>query len=370
MKIAILTARFPPRWLAGTEIASYYIAKYLARRGHEVHVVTLWDPGLPRIQYIEGFHIHRINIPSLKVGVSILFTPNLCILLKKIRPHIIHAQSIFMGLPSLICKKLLKIPFVVMGQGSDVYGSWPFKSLISRLVLKNADAAIALTKDMKIQMRKIYDREIVIIPNGVETKAFSTITREEARRTLGINTYEKIILYVGRLHPIKGVKYLVKAMSIIKNYENNVKLIIIGDGEQRNYLLQLVKELNLENHIIFTGKIPHHEIPIYLKAADVFILPSLREGFSLVTLEAMAAGLPVIATRVGIVPEIIKDGENGFIVEPMNSYQIAEKCLLLLKDEKLREKMSNNNIERAKEFSWERVVESLERLYLTLLKRY
>lgn len=90
----------------------------------------------------------------------------------------------------------------------------------------------------------------------------------------------------------------------------------------------------------------------------------------MVILEAMAAGLPVVATRVGVVPEIIKDYENGFVVEPMNSHQIAEKCLLLLKDEKLREKMSKNNIEKAKEFSWEKVTQSLERLYFTLLKRY
>jgi len=371
VKIAILTPHFPPRWLAGTEIASYYIAKYLATRGHEVHVVTQRDPGLPRNQYIEGFHIHRIGIPNLKVGGLTLFILDLCILLTKMQPHIIHAQSIPMGLPCLIiCKKLLKIPFVVMGQGSDVYGYWPYKSLISRLVLKNADAVIALTKDMEMRMLEMYTREILVIPNGVETETFSAITREDARRTLGIDAHEKIILYVGRLHPVKGVKYLVKAMDIIRSYENNVKLIIVGDGEQRNYLLRLTREFNLENHIIFIGKVPHQKIPTYLKAADVFVLPSLREGFSLVILEAMAAGLPVIATRVGVVPEVIKDYENGFIVEPMNPHQIAEKCLLLLKDEKLRERMSSNNIEKAREFSWERVVENLEKLYLTLLKRY
>jgi len=371
VKIAILTWYFPPKWLAGTEIASNYIAKYLAVRGHEVHVITQRDPGLPRNEYVEGFYIHRIGIPNLKVGDLTLFTLDLCILLKKIQPHIIHAQSIPMGLPCLICKKLLKIPFVVMGQGSDVYGYWPYKSLISRLVLKNADAVIALTEDMKKQMLKMHSREIFIIPNGVEIETFSAITREEARRTLGIDTHEKILLYVGRLYPVKGVRYLVKAMDIIRNYyKDNVKLIIVGDGEQRNYLLQLTRKLNLENYIIFVGKVPHRKIPIYLKAADVFVLPSLREGFGMVILEAMAAGLPVVATRVGVVPEIIKDYENGFVVEPMSSHQIAEKMLLLLKDEKLREKMSKNNIEKAKEFSWEKVTQTLERLYLTLLKRY
>jgi len=376
VKIVILTGLFPPKWLGGTEIASYYIAKYLAVKGHEVHVITRRDPGLPRNEYVEGFYIHRIGIPRmgtliLKVGGLTLFTLDLCILLKKMQPHIIHAQGILMGLPCLICKKLLKIPFVVMSQGSDVYGYWFYKSLISRLVLKNADAVIALTEDMKKQMLKIHSREISIIPNGVEIETFSAITREEARRTLGIDAHEKILLYVGRLHPAKGVRYLVKAMDIIKNYYgDNVKLIIVGDGEQRDYLLRLTRKLNLENYIIFVGEVPHRNIPIYLKAADVLILPSLREGFPLIILEAMTAGLPIIATRVGGVPEIIKDYENGFVVGPMSPHQIAEKCLLLLKDEKLRKKISKNNIEKAKEFSWEKVTQNLERLYLTLLKRY
>jgi glycosyltransferase involved in cell wall biosynthesis len=103
-----------------------------------------------------------------------------------------------------------------------------------------------------------------------------------------------------------------------------------------------------------------------MAASDVFALPSLSEGFPIVSLEAMASGLPIVATKVGGLPEIVEDGQNGFLVEPRNPGQIAERALLLLNNDKLRQRISGNNKEKVKEFSWENVVSRLEGLYRSL----
>lgn len=139
--------------------------------------------------------------------------------------------------------------------------------------------------------------------------------------------------------------------------------MLVGGGQERQALQELVKELDLEERVTFVGKVSNGEVPKYMVASDVFVLPSLSEGFPLVTLEAMASGLPIVATKVGGLPEIVKDGDNGFLIEPKNPEQIAEKVLSLLVDEELREKISRNNQEKAKHYSWENIVERLEEVY-------
>lgn len=122
--------------------------------------------------------------------------------------------------------------------------------------------------------------------------------------------------------------------------------------------------MNIEQYITFIGKVPNEKVPEYMGASDVFVLPSLSESFGIVNLEAMASGLPIIATNVRGLPEIIKNGENGFLVEPKNPEGIAEKVLLLLEDDELGERISNNNRGEVRKYSWENVVETLEGVYL------
>ncbi|MFZ8788067.1 MAG: glycosyltransferase [Acidilobaceae archaeon] len=155
MRIVILVYLFPPKWLADTEIATYNTAKYLARRGHEVHVITSWDEGLPKESFEEGFYVHYIHIPRLKIGGYTLYVLKELLLIKQLNPDIVHAQGIPRGVACVLAKKLLNIPCVVGGQGSDVYQPWKYKKVISKFVLGNADALIALTDHMKQKMIEI-----------------------------------------------------------------------------------------------------------------------------------------------------------------------------------------------------------------------
>jgi glycosyltransferase involved in cell wall biosynthesis len=340
MKISIFVPFFPPKRFGGFEIASYNIADYLTKAGH----------------------VHRISRPMIRIIGSLLYFINIFWCLKKIDPDIIHLQAFGIETPAFfLIKKLLKKPCVIWGQGSDVYVQWMFKEPISKIVFKKADAVIALTEDMKGEMKKIYDRDIAVIPNGIDLSKVKCVSIQDVRNELGIKKDRKIILFAGALHPIKGLTYLIEAMTIIG--DKNKQLILVGDGEERDQLEDLVKKLKLEKYVTFIGKVPYDEVFKYMVASDIFVLSSLSEGLPNVIIEAMASGLPIVATRVGGLPDIIKDGENGFLVDPKNPDQIAEKIKLFLEDDKLREKISKNNKKKVKEYSWESVIERLEKIY-------
>jgi len=362
MRVAIIVSAFPPNKLGGTEIATYNIAMHLARNGHEVHVITT-DERMSSICPEWGFYVHRIFHRNIRFVGVVSFWCEIFLRLQRIDPDIVHVQSFSIGIPAVISRKILRKPYVVWGRGSDIYTPWMFKDQISRLVIKNADAVIALTDDMKEKMVKIYNKHVYVIPNGIDFSKFNNLSREDAKKRLKIKKYETIITFVGTLRDIKGVEYLVKAIKIIICKNKNIMLMLIGDGNEKEKLKTLIEKLNLEKHISFVGKVKNEEIPLYMAISDVFVLPSLSEGFPNVVLEAMASGLPIIASSVGGVPGIITDGENGFLVEPRNPEQIAKNVFLLLKDSLLRNKISQNNKEKAKDYSWENVVLQLEEVY-------
>jgi len=363
MKIAILVILFPPRWLAGTEIATYNIARHLAKRGHQVHVITSLDEGLPIESLEQGFYVHRIRFPRVRILPTVVFWLKALLQLRRLKPDIVHGQNIMMGEGGFLAKKLLKKPYVVYGRGGDIYRPWLFKKLISKLVLRNADAVIALTRGMKTEMQKICSRDIFVVPNGIDLERFDNLPRDEMRGKLQAKADDRLIIFVGRFRPEKGVTYLIEAMAIVSQRDQSARLLLVGEGPEEDDLRQLVEQLNLGDVVNFVGQVSHERVPEYMAASDIFVLPSLSESFGIVNLEAMAAGLPVVASKVGGVPEIIQEGENGFLVEPGNPQQIAERVLLLLRNVKLRERISRNNTEKARGYTWERVVDRLEEIY-------
>ena len=369
MKIVILIARFPPSYLGGAEIAAYNIAKQLSKRGYEVHVVAISDHNLPKESTQNGFCVHRIKTIEIPLLRNTIYAIKSLFMVRKIEPDIVHSHSISFhnaGLPAFLIKKILKIPYVAYGRGSDVYLS-SFEKSFKKAVLKNSDATIALTNDMKIAMQTIYDKSISVIPNGCDPTKFENLSKRDLRDKLKIKEDEKVMIFVGRLHPIKGLQYLIEAMKIIYKKYPKSRLLIVGDREDRNNLENLVKKLNLNKYVTFIGMVPNEAVPEYMVAADVFVLPSLSEGFPTVIVEAMASGIPIVATKVGGVPEIIKDGENGFLVEPMNSEEIAEKVLLLLNNDELRKRISEKNKEEVKKYNWESIAEKLEEIYFGII---
>jgi len=358
MKIAVIVNHFPPKWLAGTEVATYSLAEHLTKRGHEVHIMTSHDGGLPHFHKEKEFFVHRIAFPRNGTIGIILFWAKIFLEIKKVRPDVVHAQALNTGVPALFAMKCFKIPYIVWGRGSDVYIPVRFGDTLNQLILKNASAILALTNDMKTKINSFYSREIHVVPNGIDIKQSNPTSRSTE-----VKGRSKSIVFVGRLHQVKGVQYLLTAMKQIHEEIPDTRLILVGDGEERERLQRMVDDYKLDRCVEFVGRVPHEKIPEYLLLADIFVLPSLSEGFPVTILEAMSCGLPIVASRVGGIPDILEDGVNGYMVEAKSSDELAERLTALLKNDEMRMKISNNNLQEVRRYSWESVTMTVESIY-------
>lgn len=367
MKMALLDWEMPSKPLGGTAVVTYNIARILARNGDEVLVITTRSDAAPGESDMEGFRVHRVRIFRIKALKYAFFCLKVVLVLRKFRPDVVHAQALWTGLPAFMAKKVTGRPYLVNTHGGDIYYPRQFKGLLSKIVLRNADTAVAETEDMKKEMQKVCDRDVLVIGNGVNPEEFRRYTREEARRQFGIGDSDKVILFVGTLGPVKGVKYLIDAMPVIKREHPAARLLIVGDGMDRDDLEAQTNRLNMEKDITFYGRTNNAVRDECLAASDLFVLPSLSEGFPNVIAEAMAAGLPIVTTRVRGLPEIVADGKNGFLVEPANSSQLAEKVSFILNSDSLRVEMSGNNRAWAEANSWDKIVERFKEVYSKML---
>jgi glycosyltransferase involved in cell wall biosynthesis len=184
---------------------------------------------------------------------------------------------------------------------------------------------------------------------------------------LSIENGEVVVGFIGRLTEQKGVEYLIEAISIISASNNNIKFVIVGDGVLKSALENQANKLGLYN-IIFTGF--QRNVPQYLQLFDIFVLPSLFEGLPVSVLEAFASGIAVVATKVSGTPEVVHDGINGFLVEPKNAKQLAEKLQILINDPILRKKFAENGKNLVKsQFSAELMVKKTVDVYSKLLNQ-
>lgn len=366
-KIVIVVFLFLPEKVAGTEMATYNIAKRL--NDHDISVITSLDKGLPSESIMDGFKVYRIYRPGKnnKIGVLLsapLFWISIFFKLWKLKPDLVHFQGLSTGIIGIFSKKILKIPYIVWPRGSDVYLPHPIMRLLHKSIFENASSIVALTEYMKKTIKKVTDKEINVIPNGVDLSKFTVNeNKSNIRHELNIPLDKTILILVGRLYPVKGVEYLIESISFLKETRDDFKLLIIGDGSERSYLEKLSEELNITNYVEFRGKIPNDEVPLYLKASDIFILPSLSEGFPNALLEAMASGLPVVTTKIRGLDEIVEEGINGFLVNPKSPEEIANKVDLIMQDNTLSERFSQNNKLKAKEYEWETVIKKLNEIY-------
>ena len=200
-------------------------------------------------------------------------------------------------------------------------------------------------------------------------KGNSSLKKKYSRKDLGIHE-EKLLLYVGRLHKLKGLDLLLKAVSQIKNDINSFRLVIIGKGSEKENLINLSKKLHIEDYVTFTGELGENMLVKWYSAADLFILPTIYpEGRPVVIYEAMASGCPVIATNLAGISEQIKEGYNGILIEPKNLDKLADVIKDLLKNDKLMKRMGENGRKRILEenWTWKGYAEKIRNIYCEIL---
>ncbi len=246
------------------------------------------------------------------------------------------------------------------------------RSAIEKMVIDNADAVVVSTEQEKEDIVRLYDgrrRTIEVIPAGVDLELFQPMDRSNSKRKLGLSE-EHVVLYVGRIEPLKGIDILLQSIALLEG-GSNTRLLIVGgslDGdEELERMREMAEELGLRDRVTFTGSVSQAELPIYYGAADVFVLPSHYESFGLVALEAMACGTPVVASRVGGLKTFINHGESGYLIPWRCPEPFAQRIETLLANEALRKVMGRAARTKAMEMSWSGVAGVMLDCYASLM---
>lgn len=252
-----------------------------------------------------------------------------------------------------------------------------------RQVLKRADHIVAATLAEKAQLEWLYKadaRKIVVIPPGVDTAHFYPIPMDEARAFIGLKPENRMLLFVGRIEPLKGLETLIRAMSCLQVCSQNspVYLAIIG-GEpdaapeqmsaEMARIQKLCNDLCLGQMVAFLGKRGQNSLPYYYSAADVLVMPSHYESFGMVALEAMACGTPVIASQVGGLAFLVQDGITGYHVPYDDPEALCHRLERLLYDSALRAQMGRQATQYAQNYAWEKIAEQIITLYQEMIVR-
>ncbi len=295
-------------------------------------------------------------------------------LMKEGKYDVVHTHTTKAGILGRLAANQAKVPHVIHSPHGHIFHGYFNPVLIKLYVMLETMAArwtqktITLTEKEKKEYLALgigVPGEYECIYNGIDVDKYCDpdLSVKAERRRLNISTTATVLLTVGRLVHVKGHRHLLEAVASMGHEESaDVHCLIIGDGDLREELESQAHELGISEKISFLGH--QNNITPFLMISDLFVLPSLNEGFGLVVIEAMASGLPIIATNVGGVPEIVKDGETGILVSPGESSALKNGILTLLKDREILRQIGNQNRERVqREFSLKQMNDKVEKLY-------
>ena len=285
------------------------------------------------------------------------------------RVALIHSHSATPdGLAAALSGRKLKIPVVCTLHGSDVR-IYPHRGRLAlrftQWVLRNSNRLIAVSRDLKDKVHSLAAVSSTVFHNGADPQQFFALSRSEARQKLGLSEERKILVFVGNLKPVKGVSFLLQALNQLER--TDLELVIIGEGESKSELIEQSLQLGLDSQVRFLGCRPHGEVPLWLSAADCMVLPSLSEGLPTVVVEAMFCRTPVVATRVGGVPEIIKDGRTGLLVDPQDVAGLARAITAALDDPRCRQMAELAEMEVKDRLTWQSNARQVIGVYRQLL---
>jgi D-inositol-3-phosphate glycosyltransferase len=292
---------------------------------------------------------------------------------------VIHSHYWLAGLVGSALKTRWALPHVTMfhtlgevkNRSSFSESESPLRIAAEAAVVAGADRVICATEHEKSLLAHLYDADpdrIEVVPLGVDVERFRPLDKEDARRQLGFED-ARIILFVGRIEPLKGVDILINAAAMLESDVECSVLIVGGDessSAQVTQLQDLASDLGIEHRVAFVGAVDHDKLPLFYNAADVCVVPSHYESFGLVAVEAMACGVPVVASRVGGLTGTVKDGETGYLIPWLCPEPFAERIEMLLENDSLRRNLGEAAREAVTRFRWENVAARILGVYASL----
>lgn len=392
----------------GMNVYVHQLTRTLGKLGVRVDVFTRsQDEHVPHVLHDLGYHNRVVHIPAgpevpLPKAELERYIPKFVQGIKSfaesknIHYDLIHSHYWMSGLAAIELSQTWNIPFLHMFHTlvlmknriaqtpQEMEGE--YRILGEKKVISKANRIIAATLAEKSQLEFLYkapSSKISVIPPGVDTRHFYPIPKDEAKEVVGVPEDSHTILFVGRIEPLKGIDKLIQAISIIqKNGELRCcphNLVIIGGEpnakpEEMNAemarLQDMVEDLGIENFVIFLGKQDQQLLPYYYSASEIVVMPSHYESFGMVALEAMACGTPVIASQVGGLAFLVRDGETGFVVPGNDVQMLAKRLVELIKDKDLRNKLGNKSAEYAQLYAWEIISEKMIEVYNQVLEKH
>ncbi|MDD5342206.1 MAG: glycosyltransferase family 4 protein [Patescibacteria group bacterium] len=371
MRIGIISQAYFPIHGGVTEHV-HHTALELKKRGHDVTIITanfgredrLYDS--PLVRRI-GFDL---TVPSNGAFGNVTIGWRLAQQLRAIEREkkfdIVHIHSPVDPVLPLVAAKVIRAPKV--GTFHSYMKSSNGFNFFQRLLegyFKKLNGRIAVSQDAKTFFSKYFPGDYRIIPNGVDTERFSPAVKplEEFR-----NGFFNI-LFVGRMDPRKGLKHLIKAMPLIIAAVPKTRLIVVGGGILQEYYRTQISE-NIIDRIHFAGFVSAEDLPRYYRTADVFCSPATEgESFGIVLIEALASGVPVVASDIEGYNSVVKNGRTGFLIPIKQPIKIAEKVIELLKQKKLRTQMGRQGRAEALRYSWPKVTLEIEKYYKEVLNK-
>jgi glycosyltransferase involved in cell wall biosynthesis len=361
----------------GTEQQAIMLARSLHQHGFSLEVACLRrlgpfvkdisDRGIPLSDYpISGFCSLSALVQKARLARHIL----------KKRIDVMHSYSFYGNVFGILPARLAAAPVVIASIRDRGAYLTPMQRKVQRLVCRFADCVLVNADAVKEWLTtEGYDPlKIVVIPNGVELSRFNDPPKpQQVRRDLGVPENAPIVMVVSRLTPKKGLEQFLEAAEVLSPRFADVRFVIVGYANplEKAYeaaLKRLADERGLTARVVFTGL--RQDVPALLSVATVAVMPSLNEALSNVLLESMAAGAPIVATRVGGTPEAIEDGASGLLVEPGDPAALAAAIGRLLNDPRLAARLGRAARQAIEDrYSVDRMVRATEQLYLDLLAR-
>lgn len=356
----------------GSGVLATELGKALADKGHQVHFITYQQP-VRLIEFNANIFYHEVRVPTYPLFdyppyetalastmVDVIANNQLDLL--HVHYAIPHASAAYMA-KKILEKQGKKIPVITTLHGTDItlVGKDKTYAPVVTFSINESDAITAVSDNLRTETFRSFkiEKEIEVIHNFVDVARFRKKPIDAFRRVIAPEG-ERIILHASNFRKIKRVEDVVHIFAAI-NKEIPSKILLVGDGPERSYIENMFRELNIIDHTRFVGK--QEQIEDILAVADLFLLTSQYESFGLAALEAMAAGVPVVSTNAGGLPEVNEDGVTGYMNEVGDIKGMSENALKILKDDKILATFKVNAATHAMKFDISTIVPVYEALY-------
>ncbi|MCS3901089.1 glycosyltransferase family 4 protein [Methanococcus voltae] len=383
MKIAMLTWEYPPLIVGGLSIHCKNLAEALVKMGHEIDVITTGEVlygSKPEI--INGVNVYRVKSMVKDedfLSWSLLMASEME---KKLGDlgidnyDLIHCHDWMTSKVGINLKYLLNKPYIQSIHSTEYGRCSGINSKISEIINEmeflsvfEADEVITVSNASKEELCRIFnapDNKIHAIYNGINLSEYCINQNSdelmEFREELGVENDDYMLLYVGRLEHQKGVNYLIRAFKILLDKYSNLKLVLVGEGSQQDYLQSLSENLCCKDNLIFTGFKNGDELKKLYCCADICVVPSIYEPFGLVALESMASETPIVVSNTGGLSEIV-NSKNGIKVEPKNPKKLATAVSKLIENNEFRNKIVNNAKNDLLNYNWDNIAYDTSKIY-------